>query len=101
MRKTVEKAQQTNEPVVFDYPSAARLSPVFDVEMLRRDLDRLSTRRWNLQRNYTTTGPGTYAAFDWRALPLRCPTGRAERTDPGGAGMDDYAETDLLQKAPY
>jgi hypothetical protein len=93
--------QTQDTPLVFDYPSAAQLLPVFDVDRLRQDVDRLSEKRWKLQQNYTTTGPGRVAPFDWRALPLRSPTGSAERTDPGGAGLDEFADTPWRDKAPY
>ncbi|MET8450479.1 aspartyl/asparaginyl beta-hydroxylase domain-containing protein [Streptomyces sp. NPDC005209] len=93
--------QSQDTPVVFDYPSAVQLLPVFDADRLREDLNRLSDHRWKLQQNYTTTGPGRIAPFDWRALPLRSPTGSPERTDPGGAGLDDFADTHWLTEVPY
>ncbi|WP_103341269.1 aspartyl/asparaginyl beta-hydroxylase domain-containing protein [Amycolatopsis sp. CA-126428] len=93
--------RQVLEPVSFGHPSAARLLPVFDPDRLSADVDELNRTQWALQRNFTTTGPGRWAAFDWRALPLRSPTGSVERTDPGGAGLDDFADTPWLEQAPY
>lgn len=93
--------QQVLKPLTFSYPSAAQLLPTFDVERLQADVASLDGQQWSLQRNYTTTGPDKYAAFDWRALPLCSPTGSPERTDPGGAGLDDFADTVWMQRAPY
>ncbi|MEV5509368.1 hypothetical protein [Streptomyces orinoci] len=74
-----------------------RLLPVFDVARLRADLERLDRQQWPLQRAFES-GPAEYADFDWRALPLRSSTGSVERTDPGGAGLDDFAATETAQR---
>ena len=99
--ETQYEHRQVVEPLTFTYPPAAQLLPAFDADRLVADVIELNSRQWNLQRNYTTTGPGRWAQFDWRALPLRSPTGSVDRTDPGGAGLDDFADTDWLDKAPY
>ncbi|MFI9720156.1 aspartyl/asparaginyl beta-hydroxylase domain-containing protein [Streptomyces sp. NPDC052396] len=94
-------AYQVCEPTVGSHPSTARLLPVFDVARLRADLERLDRQQWPLQRTFETTGPAEYADFDWRALPLRSPTGSVERTDPGGAGLDEFADTPWRAEVPY
>ncbi|TLP54037.1 aspartyl/asparaginyl beta-hydroxylase domain-containing protein [Microbispora triticiradicis] len=93
--------QQVLEPIVCGHPAAARLLPTFDVARLLEDLDRLDDHQWSLQQTFTSAGLAERAPYDWRALPLRSPTGRPERTDPGGAGLDEFADTPWLAQAPY
>lgn len=89
------------EAHVGTHPSAVRLLPTFDVARLLEDLKVLDSHQWSLQTTFETTGPAEEADFDWRALPLRSPTGSELRTDPGGAGLDDFADTKWLAEAPY
>jgi hypothetical protein len=88
-------------PFGFGHPPAARLNADYDVGALDEDLHRLREHQWDLQQNYTSTGPGRYAAFDWRALPLRSPDGSPSRTDPGGPARHEYAYTPWVDHAPY
>jgi len=83
------------------HPAAVQLLPTFDVDLLLDDLRALDDHQWSLQQTFETTGPAEEADFDWRALPLRSPTGSASRTDPGGAGLDGFADTRFRARAPY
>jgi hypothetical protein len=83
------------------HPSAVQLLPKFDVSKLLEDLRVLDSFQWSLQTTFETDGPAEEADFDWRALPLRSPTGSELRTDPGGAGLDDFADTKWRSSAPY
>ncbi|QFZ21209.1 aspartyl/asparaginyl beta-hydroxylase domain-containing protein [Saccharothrix syringae] len=89
------------EAHVGSHPSAVRLLPTFDLQRLLADLKTLDGHQWALQQTFETDGPAEEADFDWRALPLRSPTGSELRTDPGGAGLDDFADTKWLAEAPY
>jgi Aspartyl/Asparaginyl beta-hydroxylase len=82
-------------------PATAQLSPRFDVAALQADLLRLDSTPWQLQRSYGETGLTEQAPADWRCLPLRSPGGDAHRTDPGGAGLDEFRDTRWLDDAPY
>jgi hypothetical protein len=92
---------QLCEPTTGTYPAAIQLLPTFNVTRLLDDLARLDRHQWALQTTFETTGPAEQADFDWRALPLRSPTGSPRRTDPGGAGLDDFADTPWLSEVPY
>ncbi|PRY45238.1 aspartyl/asparaginyl beta-hydroxylase domain-containing protein [Umezawaea tangerina] len=89
------------EAHVGSHPSAVPLLPEFDVAKLLEDLKVLDRHQWSLQTTFETTGPAEEADFDWRALPLRSPTGSELRTDPGGAGLVDFADTKWVAEAPY
>lgn len=80
-------------------PAAAQLSLNFDVERLCADLSRLTDHQWKHQRRYGGTGEA--ATVDWRVLSLRGVGGDRERTDPGGPGLHEFAETSWLAAAPY
>lgn len=77
------------------------LSMRFDVGMLCADINVLRGQSWNAQRSYGQDGTSEESAADWRILPLRSIGGDPHRTDPGGAGLEDFADTPWLAKAPY
>ncbi|MER7575820.1 aspartyl/asparaginyl beta-hydroxylase domain-containing protein [Streptomyces sp. NPDC126514] len=82
--------------------SAARLKGDFDVERLLAELAVLERTQWAAQRTYgESLEPSEDTVLDWRVLPLRSPEGRADRTDPGGLGLVEYAATPWLEKTPY
>ncbi|EGX58014.1 Aspartyl/Asparaginyl beta-hydroxylase [Streptomyces zinciresistens K42] len=82
--------------------SAARLKGDFDVERLLAELAVLERTQWAAQRTYgESLEPSEDTVLDWRVLPLRSPGGRADRTDPGGLGLVEYADTPWLAKTPY
>jgi hypothetical protein len=91
----------TSDPIK-ELPSAVRLRREFDVEKLRADLARITGDSWGTQRTLADKGQEiTATPSDWKCLPLRAPGGRAERTDPGGPGTDDFAPTPLVEHTPY
>lgn len=80
---------------------AVRLQPTFDADLLAAELTTVVAHRWNLQRVYAAGDVGQVAPVDWRVLPLRSLDGDPERTDPGGPGRLDFAETRWLDSLPY
>src|SRR5207245_10434773 len=64
-------------------------------------LDVLRHEHWGAQRAYGQDGFRPQADVDWRILPLRSIGGDPARTDPGGDGLDDFADTPWLAKTPY
>ncbi len=82
-------------------PAAARLELDFDADRLARDLEALSRTTWDLQNTYSSDGSLSSAVIDWRVLPLRNVGGDPHRTDPGGPGLIDFADTPWLAQAPY
>ncbi|GGP95120.1 hypothetical protein BKA00_003804 [Actinomadura coerulea] len=88
----------TDPPAAYPPSSPMRLD--FDVDALRADLDLLRHQRWRAQRAYSQDGAATESGVDWRILPLRSVGGDPVRTDPGGAGLTDFADTPWLADAP-
>ncbi|MFE7315953.1 aspartyl/asparaginyl beta-hydroxylase domain-containing protein [Streptomyces sp. NPDC057555] len=82
-------------------PDAVRLPGDFDPERLAEDLRSLQQSNWRPQQLYTDSGLGSIAPFDWKVLPLRSVAGAPDRTDPGGAGLAEFADTRHLAHAPY
>jgi hypothetical protein len=82
-------------------PPATQLNLAFDVARLTGDLERISGSTWMLQRSFADDGSVFEATVDWRCRPLRSVAGDQERTDPGGPGLDDYADTPWLRRTPY
>ncbi|MFJ9426098.1 aspartyl/asparaginyl beta-hydroxylase domain-containing protein [Streptomyces sp. NPDC101249] len=78
-----------------------RLKPAFDADRLLRELTSLREHTWDQQRVYSEDGVGAATAVDWRCLALRSPGGEADRTDPGGPGPRDFADTEWLDRVPY
>lgn len=82
-------------------PPAQRLEVTFDAESLVADLRSLSRKTWLLQRSFADDGTITEAEIDWRCCSLRSVGGDPGRTDPGGPGLDEFADTPRLRSAPY
>lgn len=82
-------------------PPAQRLEMTFDTGRLVADLRSLSRRTWLLQRSFADDGTITEAEIDWRCCALRSVGGDPDRTDPGGPGLDGFADTPRLRSAPY
>lgn len=81
---------------------AVALKAGFDVERLQDELNRLGQSQFRGQRTYgKDLEPSAETTLDWKVLSLRSPGGAAERTDPGGAGLDEYADTTTAAQAPY
>ncbi|HEY2576018.1 MAG TPA: aspartyl/asparaginyl beta-hydroxylase domain-containing protein [Streptosporangiaceae bacterium] len=83
------------------YPESAPLASCFDLDRLNADLDVLRHQHWGAQRAYGQDGFWREADIDWRILPLRSVGGDPVRTDCGGAGLEDFADTEWLAKTPY
>jgi hypothetical protein len=86
---------------VASYPESAPLARCFDPGRLVADLDVLRHQRWGAQRAYGHDGLWRESDIDWRVLPLRSAGGDPQRTDAGGAGLEDFADTEWLAKTPY
>nr|WP_239150334.1 aspartyl/asparaginyl beta-hydroxylase domain-containing protein [Streptomyces sp. SID13588] len=72
--------------------AATRLNVMYDQEALRAELNVLQVATWPRQSTYRD-GIGVRAEIDWRSLSLRSLGGHADRTDPGGPGMEEFADT--------
>jgi quercetin dioxygenase-like cupin family protein len=91
----------TTEPGLTTLPEAAQLQLSFEAVHLQADLDRLDSTSWRPQRSYGHTGLMEETSTGWRCLPLRSPGGDAHRSDPGGAGLEEFKDTAWLERAPY
>jgi hypothetical protein len=83
------------------YPESAPLAMSFSERRLNADLDVVSHERWGAQRAYGQDGARPETGIDWTILPLRSIGGDPVRTDPGGAGLEDFADTEWLARTPY
>jgi hypothetical protein len=83
-------------------PATARLTPSYDPGRLRADVANLSGAAWAYPRIVDGNGVGEYATkLDWRTLSLRSIGGSADRTDPGGPELAEFADTPLRGQVPY
>ncbi|MGW7435560.1 aspartyl/asparaginyl beta-hydroxylase domain-containing protein [Streptomyces sp. NPDC054849] len=81
-------------------PDVVRLLPKPDPEQLQRELFSLG-ERFSPQATFDA---GTIIENEyegWRVLSLRGPDGDPGRTDAGGPGLADYADTPFMAKVPY
>lgn len=83
-----------------------RLPLTFDVGRLQADLAALDGLTWPPERPFIMNTPFvartlTYHDGKWRGLGLRSQGGVWRRTDPGGPGLEGFADTDLLDRTPY
>ncbi|MFC9409649.1 aspartyl/asparaginyl beta-hydroxylase domain-containing protein [[Kitasatospora] papulosa] len=82
-------------------PDIVKLLPEFDASRLQEELFALGGERFKPQATYSK-GEITQSLTDgWRVLSLRGPDGDPERTDAGGPGLVDYADTPLMREVPY
>lgn len=89
-------------PILAALPEVARLRLQYDVGLLRADLAKLSGTRWMQPRIVSGDGLGSYVTdLDWRSLSLCSPGGDPERTDAGGPGLVEFADTPRLTQTPY
>jgi len=89
-----------------ELPAAVRLGPRFDPDRLKADLHILETLEWPPKKPYRFEGffGGQTPVFHdgkWVGLSLRSQGGRANRTDPGGPALEEFADTPLLAQVPY
>jgi len=87
--------------VLAGLPPATPLNRRYDVPRLIADVRLLRDDPWLAQRSIGQDGVIRKSAVDWTILPLRSPGGDPERTDAGGAGLAEHAETAHLARAPY
>ncbi|GLZ33804.1 hypothetical protein Lesp02_59920 [Lentzea sp. NBRC 105346] len=79
--------------------AAAQLRPAFDGVRLAAEVAELRASTWKRQQSYDVDAlPPT--TEDWRCLALRSPGGDGTRTDPGGPGTEEFADTEWLDRAP-
>ena len=81
--------------------AAVRLPVTVDAGRMVDELGLLTAERWRQQRVFGAYLSSSPTDADWRILPLRSPDGSLERTDPGGPGADDFADTAWLDRMPY
>ncbi|MFJ5678680.1 aspartyl/asparaginyl beta-hydroxylase domain-containing protein [Streptomyces sp. NPDC093097] len=79
--------------------AAARLTPTFDGGALAAELDGVRQHAWQRQRIYGGQ-IGRASQVDWTCLALRSPGGDGARTDPGGPGPEDFADTPWSARTP-
>lgn len=80
---------------------AARLLPVLDADRLVADLMTARDHLWDEQSSYENGRVSRWAEQDWRCLAVRSPGGDKTRTDAGGPGSAEFADTDWLDHMPY
>ncbi|MFE0511244.1 aspartyl/asparaginyl beta-hydroxylase domain-containing protein [Streptomyces sp. NPDC058964] len=80
---------------------AARLLPELDAERLLADLATARDHLWDEQSSHENGRVSRWAEQDWRCLPVRSPGGDKTRTDPGGPGSAEFADTEWLDHMPY
>ncbi|GIG63551.1 hypothetical protein Lfu02_79230 [Longispora fulva] len=81
--------------------NAVRLLPEFDARQLQEELFSLGGQRFSPQATYSEGEITESLTEGWRVLSLRSPGGDPSRTDAGGPGLVDYADTPYLEEAPY
>jgi aspartyl/asparaginyl beta-hydroxylase len=79
-------------------PASAALTLGFDTGRLAAEVASLHPAHWQAQH---ADGGLAQARNGWRVLPLRSPGGDPDRTDPGGAGLLPFEDTDWLWRCPY
>ncbi|MBV9450234.1 MAG: aspartyl/asparaginyl beta-hydroxylase domain-containing protein [Streptosporangiaceae bacterium] len=86
--------------ILTELPPVARLGPSFDPDRLLADLRCLSGKAWGGLKNETQAGADA-AQLGWQSLALRAIGGDAARTDAGGPGLGEFADTPLLAQTRY
>jgi hypothetical protein len=85
-------------------PDVVRLTPEFDVSSLVHDVESLRTEQiveWKRQKTFVSDDNLVETELDWHTLPLRSPGGDESRTDPGGPGLQPFADTTYVASVPY
>jgi aspartate beta-hydroxylase len=80
---------------------AVRLLPALDADRLVADLLTARDHLWDEQSSYVNGRVSRWAEQDWRCLAVRSPAGDKTRTDPGGPGSAEFADTEWLDHMPY
>lgn len=79
--------------------AAVPLRRRYDVEPLAADVRALARDPWRAQRSVGQDGVLRESTVDWKILALRSPGGDPDRTDAGGAGLVEHADTPHLSGA--
>lgn len=82
-------------------PAAVPLDRRYDARTLADEVRALRERPWRAQRSVGQDGLRRESPVDWTILALRSPGGDPERTDAGGAGLCEHADTPHLARAPH
>lgn len=82
-------------------PAATPLDRRYDAARLAADLRTLREQPWRAQRSIGQDGVIGKSTVDWTILALRSAGGDPDRTDAGGAGLAEHADTPQLARAPY
>lgn len=82
-------------------PAATPMNREYDVPRLVDDVRELQEHPWLAQRSIGQHGVIRKSPVDWTILPLRSAGGDPKRTDAGGAGLAEHAETEHLARTPY
>lgn len=81
-------------------PATAALDREYDASVLAAEVNALREQPWKVQRSVGQDGVYGESAIDWTILSLRSAGGDPARTDPGGAGPVDHADTPHLDRSP-
>ena len=78
----------------------------FDVGRLRQNLEALEALQWAPEAPFIMKTPFTtktqiYHDGKWKGISLRSQGGSYTRTDPGGPGLDHFADSIALGRTPY
>lgn len=77
------------------------LERTYEIDRLTDEVLALRQKPWRAQRAISQDGLFQEAKIDWRVIALRSLGGDESRTDPGGAGLDAFADTAHLKRSPY
>lgn len=77
------------------------LRRTYEIDRLTDEVLALREHPWRAQRAFGQDGLFQETKIDWRIIALRSLGGDASRTDPGGAGLDAFADTVHLKRSPY
>ncbi|MGW9119930.1 aspartyl/asparaginyl beta-hydroxylase domain-containing protein [Streptomyces sp. NPDC055663] len=80
---------------------AVQLVNTYDEEHLLAELKSAREHTWDRQRGYSEAGVAGKTDVDWRCLAIRSLGGDGDRTDPGGPGPEEFADTEWLDGMPY
>lgn len=80
-------------------PAVVALRRQYQAASLASDVRALARLPWRAQRSVGQDGVLRESTVDWKILPLPSPGGSPDRTDAGGAGLMEHADTPYLAGA--
>lgn len=88
-----------------DLPGAIPLDLPVDATLMEDDLAAVERRTWPPEAPFRFDGffgseTKVFHNGDWVGLSLRSQGGTTDRTDPGGPGLEDFSDTELMQLTP-